>query len=287
MTKFGFIFKNTTATFAAVIFCFDIACLAAGGSKLRSEIGQIPPAPATDPQLPVHNPELIPPAEMPQSALEWRYPHNRQIARFAVIAGDQGGGPIRYNTRFPEVKGNPNPASYYHAAPFFGAEIEFSLARGGILLGGLARPDLWHRGITGRSVKRNEETWTVKQFSFSDSAFILGWVFGERYREVPWSADFSLVYDTGSITVKMSRNGDDKESEGRTRLIALSSRARMQFHLLTMKKVSFGAGPEWHFPLYYSAETDSDADISSILEDNLRFKSASAIGGGMSASFVF
>lgn len=243
-------------------------------------------SPATDPELPVVGSSLIPPDEIPQSALDWRFPHSPQIARFTLIAGDQGGGPIRYNTRFPEVKGNPHPASYYHAAPFLGAEMEFSLARGGILIGGLARRDLWHQGIVGRSVQGDGGTWVVNHFGYRDSAFILGWVFGERYREVPWTSDLSLIYDSGTIAVKMSRLDDGLESEGRVRLIALSMRARLQLQLWSVKRASIGFGPEFHLPIYYSTATDSDLAIQGILKDNLKFKSASAIGAGMTASFV-
>lgn len=283
--------KTTCCTALCAKWCFVFLCsdlgFGAETPRVRKEPVQVPPVTATDPQLPASHLQKIPDGELPQSARDWHYAHTRQTVKFSFVMGDQGGGPVRYNTRFPEVKGNPHPASYYHAAPFAGAELEFSLARGGILLGGLVRRDLWHKGIEGRSLQYNQETWVVTQFRYVDNALVVGWVFGERYWEAPWTADLSAIYDTGTIKINMMRSTGGTESEGRARLIALSMRGRLQFWWMPLKRVSLGAGPELHAPLYQATQIDSDAEIEPIISSNLSFKSAAAIGATMSASYSF
>lgn len=256
-------------------------------SKPRNDMAQTPASMATDPQMPSSQLQTIPAGEMPQSARDWRYPHTKQIARFTVQVGDQGGGPIRYNTRFPEVKGNPQPTSYYHTAPFVGAEIEFALTRGGIILGGLARRDLWHNGIEGRSIQMEDKTLAITNFNYTANAFVVGWVFGERYREAPWTSDLSLVYDTATIKINMKPSTGAPESEGRARLIALSLRGRLQFWWMTSQTLSLGIGPEIHAPLYSSTQIDSDSEIETIISNKLQFRSSAAVGAGASASFAF
>lgn len=256
-------------------------------SKLRKDLAQTPASSATDPQMPSSQLQTIPPGEIPQSARDWRYPHTKQMARFTVLVGDQGGGPIRYNTRFPQVKGHPHPASYYHTAPFVGAEIEFALARGGIILGGLARRDLWHQGIKGRSLQIEDKTLIVTDFNYTANAFLVGWVFGERYREAPWTSDLSLVYDTATIKINMKPSTGELESEGRASLMAVSLRGRIQFWWMTSQRLSFGIGPELHAPLYGSTQVDSDSQTKTIISDKLHFKSSAALGASASASFAF
>lgn len=271
------------ASLFSVFVCLPAVCVHAAQPAKH----QAAPTFATDPQLPPGQTDQIPPGEMPQSARDWKYPHTKQTAKVSLIVGDQGGGPIRYNTRFPDVKGNPHPASYYHTAPFGGAEVEFSVPRGGVLLGGLARRDLWHRGLEGRTVLLSNEPWTVNQFQYSSSAFILGWVFGERYREAPWVADLSFVYDTATIKINMKPSSGDVESEGRARLIALSLRSRFQFLLMSRNRVSLHAGPEFHVPLYSSSTVDSDEKIYDLIEQNLKFKSSAAVGAHLVTGFRF
>jgi hypothetical protein len=214
----------------------------------------------------------------PESSKKWQYPHTSQRARFGLIAGDQGPGPIRYNTQFPEVKGNPHPASYYHGAANLGAELEFSLKTGALLLGGISRYDLWHSGIKSRTLTRDSVTWRVDRFDFNDSAVVFGWILGDRFREATWSADLALVYDTGSITANMIRIDSGEESEARIGIQAISMRARVLARIYGLSAFIFAAGPEIHLPVWYHVSDRSDSTVKSWVADSLDLRASASIG---------
>ena len=221
------------------------------------------PAPLP-PAIPVDEPslsnQLENPTDTPQSAPNWRYPHTPMKVRLAFYLGDQAGGPVRFNTRFPEVKDDPHPASYFHTLPMIGGELEYAKKWGGILVGALFRRDIWHSGIKGRSLKIDDQEWAVDDFSMNSSGLVIGWVFGERYREAPWISDIALVYDRGSADTSLSA-ANGSTAIGQVGIEALTLRSRLQFNLRGSSSVNFSAGPEFHVPVWQSMTDQSDDAI--------------------------
>lgn len=224
--------------------------------------------------------------ETPQSDPNWRYPHNPMKVRLGFFIGDQAGGPIRFNTRFPELKSDPHPASYFHSLPLVGGELEYGMKGGGFLLGALVRRDLWHPGIEKRELAVSGQTWMVDDFAVNSTAFIFGWVFGERYREAPWNADIAFVYDRGSADTTLSDSLGDL-SIGQVSIDALSFRARLQFNLYGVGAVSISAGPDFHVPVWQSVTDQSDDKIAEWLATNMELKSSAALGVSMMTSYRF
>jgi len=222
--------------------------------------------------------------DIPQSSSLWRYPHTPFKTRFGFVVGDQAGGPVRYNTHFPDVRSDPHPASYFHSLVSIGGEFEYAFKRGGLLLGALIRRDVWHRSIKRRSTTRGSEAWTVEDFAISDSGFLFGWVFGERYREVPWAADLALVYDRGSVDVILGRS-DGSTALGQVNIEALSLRSRFQFGWTSSRAFSFSLGPEIHLPIVQKLSDRSDAVLQDWVKTNLELKAAAALGVSMMASY--
>lgn len=224
--------------------------------------------------------------ETPQNAPNWRYPHNPMKVRLGFFIGDQAGGPIRFNTRFPEVKSDPHPASYFHSLPLVGGELEYGMKGGGLLLGALVRRDLWHPGIEKRELAVNGQIWTVDDFAVNSTAFIFGWVFGERYRESPWNADIAFVYDRGSADTTLSDSIGDL-SIGQVSIDALSFRTRLQFNLYGVGAVGISAGPDFHVPVWQSVTDQSDDKVGEWLATNMELKSSAALGVSMMTSYRF
>jgi hypothetical protein len=272
----------------AVAVSIGVFCLTSfAGSALSAEIAlpaQVLPAiPVDEPSL---SNQLENPTDTPQSAPNWRYPHTPMKVRLAFYLGDQAGGPVRFNTRFPEVKGDPHPASYFHTLPMIGGELEYARKWGGILVGALFRRDIWHSGIKGRSLQIDNRTWAVDDFSMNSSGLVLGWVFGERYREVPWSSDIALVYDRGSAdTSLIEANGST--AIGQVGIEALTLRSRLQFNLRGSNAANFSAGPDFHVPVWQSMADQSDNAIKEWLASHLELKSSASIGFSLMSNYRF
>ena len=262
----GVIFFSSTATLAPLTAgtSTDVAPDLRGNSKSQ-ELG-------------------IEAGSLSQSSAQWRNPKTPSRARVGLSLGDQAGGPVRYNTRFPELKSDPNPASYYHAQAFVGLEAEYGLQSGALLIGGLSRRDLWHRSIAARSVVQNGEDWMVEDFDFSDQAFLIGWVFGERYREAAWSADFALVYDQAVIKASMSREVVPSTSNAKVSLSAASFRTRIHFSKVSSGPFQLSAGPELHLPVWSQLKDDSDINIRSWVGKSVDLKNSAAVGFGIMTS---
>jgi len=222
--------------------------------------------------------------DVPQSSSLWHYPHTPFKTRFGIVVGDQAGGPVRYNTHFPDVRSDPHPASYFHSLVSIGGEFEYAFKRGGLLLGALVRRDVWHRSMKRRSIIRENETWTVEDFAVSDNGLLFGWVFGERYREVPWAADLALVYDRGSVDLTLGRS-DGSTALGQVNIEVLSLRSRFQFGWTSSQAFSFSLGPEIHLPIVQKPSDRSDAVLQEWVKTNLELKGAAALGVSMMASY--
>lgn len=222
--------------------------------------------------------------EIPQSSPNWRYPHTPLKVRFSVYLGDQVGGPIRFNTRFPEVKSDPHPASYYHALPLVGGELEYAVARGGVLLGAQFRRDLWHSGIKGRSLKVEEKIWQVDDFSVSSSSFVFGWMFGERYREAPWTADLALVYDRGSAEATLS-DEMGVMAIGQSGIESLSLRSRLHLSLGGSGHFNFSLGPDFHVPMWQSTSDQSDGVVKNWFSRHTKLESVAAVGFSLMTNY--
>ena len=225
-------------------------------------------------------------SEVPQSSPNWRYPHTPFKVRLAFFLGDQAGGPVRFNTRFPEVKSDPHPASYFHALPMIGGELEYAMKWGGLLVGALIRRDVWHPGIKGRAIAIDNQTWTVDTFAVNSAAFVLGWVFGERYREAPWSSDIALVYDRGSADTTLTEVGGST-AIGQVGIDALTLRARLQFNLYGSNEINISAGPDFHLPAWQSLVDQSDENIKSWLANHIQLKSSASIGLSLMTNYRF
>ncbi len=224
--------------------------------------------------------------QLPQSAVDWQHAHSPQNLRWIFYLGDQGGGPVRYNTQFPEVKKSGKPISYYHGAAFLGAEVQYSLSTGSILLGGVLRRDVWHRDMEGRRVTLDGDSLRVSRFVYSDSAVLLGWVFGRRYREERWTSDATLVYDVGSIKTEFFNETSEQSLRSETTLQALSMRFRLHVWLFSGASFMFGLGPEFHAPLYQRSSAEGHQATKELMSDRLQFKSAAAVGLSLVTALV-
>jgi hypothetical protein len=222
----------------------------------------------------------------PQSAPNWRYAHTPMKVRLAFFIGDQAGGPVRFNSRFPEVKSDPHPASYFHTLPMVGGELEYAMKWGGVLVGALFRRDVWHPGIKGRSLIINQQTWAVDDFSLNSSGLVFGWVFGERYREAPWTADIAFVYDRGSADTTLSE-ASGTTAIGQVGIDALTLRSRLQFNLRGSNALNFSAGPDFHVPVWQSMTDQSDAAVKTWLASHLELKSSASIGFSLMSNYRF
>ncbi len=227
------------------------------------------------------------PGEMPENSSRWKYSHTPSSARFGVSIGDQAGGPIRYNTRFPAAKSTSNPSSYYHTAAFASAEFEFALKNGGIIIGAHSRRDYAHKGIVSRTTQRDQQTWSVENFNFYDTGGVLGWAFGERYREAIWSADFAMIYDHGGVNIGLSRADYGGVSRARARIDAVSFRSRLHVTTGNSGMFQLSAGPEIHVPLWQGVTVDSDPELRGWVADRLDLKGSAALGLGVMSSVRF
>lgn len=231
--------------------------------------------------------DAIPIPEVSQSADHWNFEHTPMSIRIGLAAGMEGGGPIRYNTRFPEVKPNPHPTSYYHAPSFFSVEVEYAFKYGALLLGVVSRRDFAHNGITSRSVIHEGDVWTVDRFEFHDTGLMFGWVFGERFREAWWSADFTFIGDRGGISSRMTRSSIPAKSEAQVNISAVSFRARASVGLFNAGFFQLSAGPEIHIPAWYRIYDKSDLELQPWIANALDLKASAGLGLAVMSSIRF
>lgn len=207
--------------------------------------------------------------------------------RFALEAGDQAGGPVRYNTRFPTPGNDPNPSSYYHSQAFLGANFEVAFAKGAFQFGVLTRRDLAHRAIEGRmDTGPDGIAWTVNEMEFRSNAITCGWLFGRMYREAPWRVSLASVIDVARV--KAIVGADNHESyKIESNLIALSLRGRAMWRVLGVHALDLHAGPELHVPVYSKRSTKTDDDTAPDSGDLIDLKSSAAIGLAIEAGLRF
>lgn len=207
--------------------------------------------------------------------------------RFSVDGGDQAGGPIRYNTRFPTEATDPNPASYYHSQAFAGLTIEKAFPRGGLQLGVISRRDVAHTHFSGRSIDRDDGSWTVKDMTFHSDAVTLGWVFGTLYRESTWKASLTAVMDRAEVRTTVVNDTSSTEGNGAMALTALSMRSRLAWRILGLGALDMHAGPELHVPIYSRASNTVDSNVEPWLAEQVQLKSSGAVGLNIEAGLRF
>jgi len=230
--------------------------------------------------------QVLLPGEIPQSSVLWKYPHTPFKVRFAISVGDHAGGPIRFNTHFPEVKSDPHPASYYHGLANLGGEVEYALKWGGVMLGAQMRKDLWHPGIKGRIATVGSDQWSIDDFAVNSTGLVAGWVFGERYREVPWTTDLAFVYDRANADVTFS-NSSQTSVMGQVNMEVLALRCRFHFNSTSSRGLGFSAGPDLHFPIWSAVSDRSDEVLNGWVGEYLELKTAAALGFSAMTSYRF
>lgn len=223
-------------------------------------------------------------ASLTEKTLPTRDDHSISVSpysfRFALEAGDQAGGPVRYDTRFPTAATDPNPSSYYHTQVFAGANIEVPFSRGALVIGGLLRKDFAHRTIEGRSdVGPDGVIWTVKKMEFRGYGLSAGWIFGRMYREAPWKASLASVVDVARVSTQIEDTmNPSRVYESESNLIAMSMRGRVLWRFFGTGIFDFHMGPELHIPLYSRRKATPSSDEASWVGDTVDLKSAAAIG---------
>jgi hypothetical protein len=164
--------------------------------------------------------------------------------------------------------------------------MEYAMTSGGVLLGAVFRRDLWHRGIVGRSLAADGDVWRVNDFSVNSTAFTFGWIFGERYREVPWSADLSLVYDRGSADAVMMRSSG-ATAIAQSYIEALTLRSRFHFQTRVSSSLNISAGPDIYVPIWQDMQDRSDEALRSWFSEKVQLTSSSALGLSVMGNYRF
>lgn len=246
-----------------------------------------PVSPAIGAALDSKAPQPPPPVGPKHNAENWHYPHTPMLMRLGLAAGMAAGGPIRYNTRFPEVKPDPHPTSYFIAPSFVSIEVEYSFTNGALLLGLVSRKDLAHQGIKSRRVTHEGDSWTVDSFAFSDTGIIVGWIFGERFNEAWWWADLAVIGDRGGVDAKMTRSSVPSTSHAQVNITAVSFRARASAGIFNAGPFQLSAGPEIHLPVWYRLSDQSDLELRSWVSDTLALKASGSLGLAIMTSLRF
>jgi len=201
--------------------------------------------------------------------------------RLSLEAGDQAGGPVRYNTRFPTRAGDPNPASYYHAQAYFGLGLEYASNKGALQIGALTRRDIIHRKHADEVYLEDGVTpWRVEFLAFHSEAFSVGWVFGKVYREAPWKASLATVYDQTSLSTKVVREATGEYSAIDLVLRSFALRGRLMMRLLGTDYLDLHAGPDCHIPIYSMSRKLDRQGIEGKVSNDLELKSSAAVGLG-------
>ncbi len=205
--------------------------------------------------------------------------------RFSIFAGDQAGGPVRYNTRFPTEAKDPNPTSYYRAQSFIGVGVEMASTQGAFLLEGLIRKDFSHHSPVERIDRLGDSDVEVKKFNFESRAMILGWVFGSLYQEASWKSSLGLVTEYSKLNIQTYNINQDLSVDSSYQMWSWSLRSRIEGQLVSNNLFDVYFGPELHLPIYSFKMKDEEANVPEDLFKVLDFKNSAAIGLGMSIGF--
>ena len=197
--------------------------------------------------------------------------------RLSLDIGDQAGGPVRYNTRFPNDAEDPNPGSYYHAQAFAGVSGEYAFAKGALQVGVFTRRDLAHGNIAGRSYSGEGVLWTVDKIAFKSDGVAIGWVLGRAYREAPWKLSLATVADRTHLSMSLkSEKGQEKTVD--VSMWAASLRSRVMFRMLGRGSADLHIGPELHVPIYAHTTKPSLDSEEGRLAQIADVKNSAAIG---------
>lgn len=201
--------------------------------------------------------------------------------RLSLDFGDQLGGPVRYNTRFPVEPKDPNPSSYYHTQAYAGISAEYALAKGAIQFGLLTRRDLAHRGFKDRVLTDfNGALWRVEELNFHSDAVTVGWVFGEMYREAWWKASLASVWDQAVLNTTLVNEATSEYSKITLIMRAVSLRAKVMVRVLGTGAMDFHIGPDCHLPIYSLMRKLDRQSIEGFASSRLELKNSAAIGLG-------
>ncbi|MCX6124520.1 MAG: hypothetical protein NTV34_07190 [Proteobacteria bacterium] len=186
--------------------------------------------------------------------------------RFSLDIGDQAGGPVRYNTRFPDDAVDPNPGSYYHAQAFAGVSVEYAFSKGVFQWGLFTRRDIAHGNIAGRTYSSDGRLWTVDKFAFKSDGVAIGWVLGR-----------AVVADRARLSISLK---EDKNLERTVdvSMWAASLRSRVMFRMLGKDSLDLHIGPELHVPIYAHTTKPSLDSEEGRLAQIADVKNSAAIG---------
>ncbi|MCX6118363.1 MAG: hypothetical protein NT027_12530 [Proteobacteria bacterium] len=212
--------------------------------------------------------------------------------RLSIFAGDQGGGPVRFNTRFPTESIGQNPTSYYHTQAFAGFGLEVTVDTGAILIESIVRRDLAHPNIESRIIDEERDKIdqkVINDFSFDSVAIVTGWAFGSPYRQAWWRASLSVLTERTNMRVNIQdRIASSQQIVTATyTLWSWSLRARAFFQIAQLGPVDFLLGPEIHLPIYSFVISREDAGIPNWMNERLDLRSSAAIGASFAVSYGF
>ncbi len=207
--------------------------------------------------------------------------------RVSLLLGDQLGGPVRYNTRFPTTATDPNPASYYHGQAFLGLGYELPLSTGAVLLEGIVRRDLAHPSIVNRELSMDSQTYSVEEFSFGSQALVFGWGFGTQYKESLWRSSLAVVTDRTIVKTTLYRVTDPVNFTSTYTLWAWSLRGRVLFKVYNFGIFDFHAGPDLHMPIYSFLVSRESENTPDWVKQTVDLKSSAAVGISLESSTTF
>jgi hypothetical protein len=270
--------------------------------KQESALSQEPPSTQSDASEPILDPtEFLDSSagaskeQQDDSKTKMPTRHDDKAYKHAVTSysrrvsfdfGDQAGGPVRYNTRFPTVSDGQNPASYYHTQAHGGIYLESFFKRGGLQLGLLTRRDFAHRGILGREESIGGTKWTVDQFNFHSDAVNVGWIFGAPYREVPWKSSLSLVFDRSVLMGTLANQTTKETRRVDVVMLALSLRGQLLFRVFGKETWDLLVGPDIHLPVYSTKQLPEEETMERSFADLADVKNTAAVGVAASIGYM-
>jgi hypothetical protein len=213
-----------------------------------------------------------PKANHPYSPFNWR---------LFIELGDEAGGPVRYNTRFPTEAKDPNPASYYHTMAYAFTGLDRSFATGALRLGVGMRQDFAHQGFKDRRELIDGGEYVVNSVTIRNQSAMMGWIFGTSYAERLWESSLAGVFDLTHAKVDMARVDDSETFANEMSLASLSLRGGLQWNVLRMSNFALTIGPSIHIPVFSRVIMKRVSDKTPWFEDRLDLKNSASVGLGL------
>jgi hypothetical protein len=219
----------------------------------------------------------------PQNSTDFSHPKTSYMMRIGVIGGDEVGGPVKYNTRFPKSPTPPNPASYYRGLGKTLLHLEAPFEQKGAFVLGLGKKFDWSkRKIDSQFNQTDGLEVKIQQFRQSTVSTYFGWAVGESFIQSPWLAYLLLGYDQSQIDfVLNSRASEGFEETLRPISYIVHSTyflTKLLRNLGTYSFVSFHAGLHASMPLFQQVKRSGPRDVAWLDE---RFDIRSRPGFGL------